>query len=102
MIICKADFEELFPEIFAPEPHLSPKLKVHQPSAECLRRWEDDGGHFGASPQPCERTRQHSPLVANHWSAPMRIAAHWALAPLFVAVWPALGKADPDWRPPFQ
>lgn len=36
MMICKADFEELFPEIFPSEPCNAPKAKV-----ACLARWED-------------------------------------------------------------
>lgn len=102
MMICKADFEELFPESFAPEPQLSPKVKAHQSSAESLGRWEDDGGQSAAPPQPSTSAHPQSPLVANHWSAPMRIAAQWAMAPPLMAVWPAMGLADPDWRPPFQ
>ncbi|SEN99523.1 hypothetical protein SAMN05216227_10382 [Pseudorhodobacter antarcticus] len=102
MMICKADFEELFPEIFGSEPRLSPKPKVHQPSVECLGRWEDDGGDLGAAPKRFERARQHTLQVANHWPASMRIAPHWALAPRLMAGWPALGPVHPDWRPPFQ
>lgn len=41
MMICKADFEELFPELFRPGIMVS---SVAEPSAKCLARWEDDGG----------------------------------------------------------
>jgi len=41
MMICKADFEELFPELFRPSATVS---SVAEPSAKCLARWEDDGG----------------------------------------------------------
>ena len=41
MMICKADFEELFPELFRPSDIVK---SVAEPSARCLARWEDDGG----------------------------------------------------------
>ena len=41
MMICKADFEELFPELFQPSDMVS---SVPGPSVKCLARWEDDGG----------------------------------------------------------
>ncbi len=41
MMICKADFEELFPELFRPSDMVK---SVAEPSAKCLARWEDDGG----------------------------------------------------------
>lgn len=40
-MLCKADFEELFPELFRPSDMVS---SVAEPSAKCLARWEDDGG----------------------------------------------------------
>lgn len=48
MMISRADFEELFPELFQPEPEFEPTLaapaKTKGASAECIARWEDDGG----------------------------------------------------------
>ncbi|SMC95513.1 hypothetical protein SAMN06295998_1137 [Primorskyibacter flagellatus] len=50
MMICKADFEELFPDLFKPEPvaetrqTANPATLVTSPSAGCFARWEDDGG----------------------------------------------------------
>ncbi|TCO68705.1 hypothetical protein [Rhodovulum euryhalinum] len=41
MMICKADFEELFPDLFGPK-DIEPLAAT--PSARCLARWEDDGG----------------------------------------------------------
>lgn len=41
MMICKADFEELFPDLFRPT-DIEPSAA--KPSARCLERWEDDGG----------------------------------------------------------
>lgn len=41
MMICRADFEELFPETFRP----TPKSDSGQSrTEECLARWEKDGG----------------------------------------------------------
>ncbi len=41
MMICEADFEELFPDRFGPK-EIDPSAAT--PSASCLARWEDDGG----------------------------------------------------------
>lgn len=41
MMLCKADFEELFPDLFRPRDVVS---LTAEPSAGCLARWEDDGG----------------------------------------------------------
>lgn len=41
MMVCKADFEELFPELFRPS---DMERSVAEPSGKCLTRWEDDGG----------------------------------------------------------
>ena len=41
MMVCKADFEELFPELLRLR---DMERLVAEPSAKCLARWEDDGG----------------------------------------------------------
>lgn len=41
MMICKADFEELYPELFRPS---DMERSVAEPRAKCLARWENDGG----------------------------------------------------------
>ena len=46
MMICKADFEELFPELFQPEPAVAAHPKANAPNAECTAQWQDDGGRF--------------------------------------------------------
>lgn len=48
MMLCKADFEQLFPKSFAAE-HRPVQSSYAQaatsvPSAKCIARWEDDGG----------------------------------------------------------
>ncbi|MEP3687498.1 MULTISPECIES: hypothetical protein [Sulfitobacter] len=40
MMLCRADFEELFPEMFEPQVSATPAA----PSDDCVARWEDDGG----------------------------------------------------------
>ena len=53
MMICKADFDELFPDLFQAEPAPALHRMAKLPSAECIARWEDDGG----LPLPANRTR---------------------------------------------
>lgn len=48
MMICNADFEELFPDLFQTEPDPAVQQVAGEPSVECIARWEDDGGrHLG-------------------------------------------------------
>lgn len=49
MMICDADFEELFPALFQPEPVRAARPKAQGPSAGCIARWDDDGGRQAAS-----------------------------------------------------
>ncbi len=44
MMICRADFEELFPEIFQPRHRPAAINVADAPSPACVARWEDDGG----------------------------------------------------------
>ncbi|SMX48783.1 hypothetical protein [Maliponia aquimaris] len=54
MMICKADFEELFPHLFQPDPAPAPapapalapasRRMARSASVECLARWENEGG----------------------------------------------------------
>lgn len=44
MMLCKADFEELFPDLFKPIRHPVEGTTADAPSAACIARWEDDGG----------------------------------------------------------
>ena len=46
MMICKADFEELFPELFRPS---DMERSVAEPGAKCLARREDDGGRTASA-----------------------------------------------------
>lgn len=42
-MICKADFEELFPDLFQPEPASATPEKAKPVSAACIARPEGDG-----------------------------------------------------------
>jgi len=62
-MICRADFEELFPEIFRPTPMSGSR---QSPTEECLARWEDDGG------RPSVRAPEYSRNVRRaDWPDPM-------------------------------
>lgn len=75
MMLCKADFEELFPELFE-QPRRTPAL----PSADCVARWEDDGG----APAVMNRTATSRPWPAQA-AAPM-VAAVFGLAAIHSAM----------------
>ncbi len=65
MMICKADFEELFPELFRPS---DMERSVAEPSAKCLARWEDDGGRTTSTniiPLPHRRPMQEARRDSN-------------------------------------
>ena len=65
MMICKADFEELFPELFRPSDMVR---SVAEPSAKCLARWEDDGGRTTSAniiPMPHRRPIQEARRDSN-------------------------------------
>lgn len=52
MMICKADFEDLFPELFLPR---DTESSVAEPNTESVARWEDDSGRATSAettPQP--------------------------------------------------
>lgn len=49
MMICNADFDELFPDLFCrPLTAAAPRA----PEPGCLARWEDDGGRIPAPQRP--------------------------------------------------
>jgi len=43
-MLCKADFEHLCPESFAPSQNERREPKISEPNITCISRWEDDGG----------------------------------------------------------
>ena len=65
MMICKADFEELFPELFRPS---DMERSVAEPGAKCLARWEDDDGRTTSTniiPLPHRRRMQETRSDSN-------------------------------------
>lgn len=52
MMICNADFEELFPALFRPAPVSASAMPQPAPNASCIARWEDDGGRIAPSALP--------------------------------------------------
>ena len=53
MMICRADFEELFPEMFQPRHRPTAIDVADAPSPACIARWVDDGGRA-----PIQKRRQ--------------------------------------------
>ncbi len=51
MMICRADFEDLFPHLFAPKARPVAK-KVQIQKVACIARWKDDGGTVQTLPPP--------------------------------------------------
>jgi len=75
MMLCKADFEELFPELFKQNPRAAA-----QPSVDCVARWEDDGG----APAVINRVPTRRPWPAQA-AAPM-VAALFGVAAIHSAM----------------
>lgn len=83
MMICDADFEELFPDLFQPEPAPVMQPAAKAPTAECFARWEDDGGLPRA---PRERTAPvRGPVSAYDMDGFARAGAIAAVAPAIAA-----------------
>ena len=73
MILCKADFEELFPARFDAGPGLAQQTRTIRSLDVSIARWEDDGGRIptrsaaGSSPPP---TRASQAWVPNGLVSP--------------------------------
>lgn len=77
MMICKADFEELFPETFR-------KQEDHPaggPDAASLSRWEDDGGRTVSLPQRPVASVPKPVYHAGNWPDPRQTGMAMALMP---------------------
>ena len=46
MMLCKADFEDIFPDLFKPNHCALTETPVAANSRECIARWEDEGGRL--------------------------------------------------------
>jgi len=83
MMICKADFEELLPHLFAPEAH--PVIETPLlPSDACIARWHDDGGSVDI--RPPRETAHKTKLKARSTSMPGPIHPGMVVAPVLVAL----------------
>ncbi len=51
MMLSRVDFQDLFPAIFSSPREPEPMPRPKRASAECVARWEDDGG-LHLSPPP--------------------------------------------------
>ncbi|PVA08247.1 hypothetical protein [Thalassorhabdomicrobium marinisediminis] len=74
MMLSKADFEDLLPDVF-------PTSSAEDPNAACIARWEDDGGQPERSPH----TARAESADAAHWPP-----IGWAASAMAVA---ALGQS---------
>ncbi len=91
MMICKSDFEDLFPEIF-------------QPDETCIARWEDDGGRTKRVPQvgPTSGSVQtslgdsgHQPARAGEVFTTMPAAAAYGAAWVMLTTYDHLTRGHP-------
>ena len=78
MMICKADFDELFPNLFAEDSRTRPQTIAKGPNDTSLRRWEDDGGHPGSASQPREPKNSRQTLDNLPRSEPPHVSANVA------------------------
>ncbi len=85
MMICKADFQELFPDLFAVDPvdRLHPKPDVLAKGG--LARWGNDGGQSGPLTAPRGQESQAVSFGGGIGAIPNPAVAHWAQAPILVA-----------------
>ena len=90
MMICNADFEDLFPHLFKPEPAFAARQKTTSPSASCIARWEDDGGQSKPATRPSqvvsERRSQFGSDMRNFARAD-NLAATMPAAAAYAAAW---------------
>lgn len=62
MMICKADFEELFPDLFTTVKH----RRTEEPNVQidpCIDRWKDDGGSVYTQPPTNPGLRIHKQIT---------------------------------------
>ena len=65
MMICKADFQDLFPETFPADPEADAKPAARPPNRPGLARWEDEGGRLApvSASDPVGRLRSRRETV---------------------------------------
>lgn len=92
MMISKADFEELFPHLFKPEPAAVPRQMATPPRANCIARWEDDGGLNEPSARPRRAAGRRSQYVSDmpRLARAGAMAATMPAAAAYAAAWSML------------
>lgn len=91
MMICKADFEELFPHLFTRE--AQPKIETTLvPTDACIARWYDDGGSIDTRPQQkivhkTEKRLKREPLPCA--MLPALVLAPFLAASAYWSLWAA-------------
>nr|WP_306265021.1 hypothetical protein [Pararhizobium sp. IMCC3301] len=85
-MISKADFEELFPAIFAPEQLAEMPIATPGPGATCLARWEDDGGKTPLLPPRRGAQVARLGLYGHRLPDPAQTSMILAMIPVITAV----------------
>ncbi len=97
MMLCNADFDEIFASAQQRADHMRPAASFPSPGAACLARWEDDGGrtlpHLSRGKAHAAR-RDRGQISASH---PMRVGMALATMPAaaaYGAAWTMLSTYD--------
>lgn len=97
MMLCKADFEEIFPKLFKPNQRPLAETPAAANSPACIARWEDDGGRLSD-----KMRRRDAPVfqtAGDGYAVPDPISTSFALATIPVAAaygtaWTMLSSFD--------
>lgn len=104
MMICKADFEDLFPHLFQPQPAPVPARAAKPQALACIARWENEGGRTGPVPQdrsppdqaPASRSDASTPPAgAGKGFSTMPAAAAYAAAWAMLATYDRMKRWNP-------
>ncbi len=78
MMLCKADFEELFPSLFKTKDHTLGEAQLSSGN-DCISRWKDDGGSVLALPAREHAPALHAGLAVVKMSAAIAHGITWAM-----------------------
>lgn len=97
MMLCKADFEEIFPELFKPTKCALAETSVAANHPACIARWEDEGGRI--SDKMRHRSAPVSGTAGYGYAVPDPMGMAFALATMPVAAaygaaWTMLSSFD--------
>ena len=96
MMICNADFEELFPDLFARKANGGSSARHDAPSKTCVARWEDDGGRTSLAFNSRRVEKQQVARVGSNRPAPIIAGPGlWMTHPMMLmnAMWVMLSGA---------